>query len=231
MTYSSPCIVCMSVLYVGISISNTCLGRLFWLDDRSSSLKKAKRTKNMCKNDKTVGCECTNLFFPLNFISHHIHLLTMHYNSSREHILLLIHHFYFAWTEYSNKCHIMIQISNFESTAKQFGQMCQTVTEVEQSCKSHNASVQTSLNAPPRTEMCHLWTVHRGTLPSPGRTAGCQHKSPSPRGGVWHTGQMRHLAGENEHKDQDTVSHVKAGRGPRPGWPRDSSVNTNSNYC
>ena len=71
-----------------------------------------------------------------------IHLLTMHFNRSYEHILLLIHHFYFAWTEYSNRCHIIILISNIESTAKQFGQMCWTVTEVDQSCKSHNASVR-----------------------------------------------------------------------------------------
>ena len=53
----------------------------------------------------------TDVFFPQNFISHHIHLLTMHFNSFHEHIMLLIHHFYFVWTEYSNKCHIVIQIS------------------------------------------------------------------------------------------------------------------------
>ena len=109
----------------------------------------------------------------------------MHFKSSHEHILLLVHHFYFAWTEYSNKCHIIIQISNIESSAKQFGHMCQTVTEVDQSCKSNNASVR----HPPmhRSEQkCAISALNGAPRdvapPSPGGTAGCQYKSPSPRG-------------------------------------------------
>ena len=53
------------------------------------------------------------IFFPTNFISHNIHLLTMHFNSFHVNIMLLIHHFYFAWTECGNKCHIIIQIYTF----------------------------------------------------------------------------------------------------------------------
>ena len=143
---------------------------------------------------------------------------------------------------------------NIVSTAKQFGQICQTVIAVEQSCKSHNVSVRhPSMHcsehkcARLRSERCTA-----GRCPAiTGATAGCQYESPSPRGGAWRTGWRRHLAGENErkwpvsparcglrHSDgaarrrpaekprkwQDTVSHVKADRGQRPGLAATNAI-------
>ena len=107
---------------------------------------------------------------------------------------------------------------NNVSTAKQFGQFCQTIAAVVKSCKSHNASVR----HPPmhRSEQkCVHFRSERctaGRCPAiTGGTTGCQYKSPSPRGGVWRIGWRRHFPEENEHRWQDTVSHLKAGRGAR----------------
>ena len=93
--------------------------------------------------------------------------------------------------------------------------------------------------------------VRSGTLTW--REWGLWYESPPPRGGAWRNGWRRHLAGENEHKWpvssarcrlrhsarrrpaekprkwQDTMSLMKAGRGPRPGWPpRYCGVNTDT---
>ena len=101
----------------------------------------------MITSSQDVGWQLHLHFTLYNFyhktLFHIIYIFwQMHFNSFHEHIMLLMHHFYFAWTEYSKKCHIIIQISNTERTAKQFGQICQTVTAVDQSNKSHNASVR-----------------------------------------------------------------------------------------
>ena len=75
--------------------------------------------------DKAVFITCTlssNIIgdiFPVNeyFFFHKtlFHIIYIFwqciFNNFFEHIILLIHHVYFAWTEYSNTCHIIIQIS------------------------------------------------------------------------------------------------------------------------
>ena len=171
--------------------------------------------------------------------------------------------FYFVWTEYSNKCHIIIQIYIYiyiVSTAKQFGQICQTVAAVDQSCKP-DAFRQTSLNAPLRTEMCPspLWTVHRGTLhrhhrghrwlsvritPSARRRLAHRLKATS-HGIKWvqmasfsrkmsPSAFSRRCQAPPGGKIAQMARHGVTRKGwqvPRPGWtPRDSGVNTHTIY-
>ena len=106
------------------------------------------------------------IFFPQNFISHHIHLLTLHFNSFHEHIMLLIHHLYFVWTEYrtsviSSYKYIYCKYRKTIWTDLSNNNSSRPVLQIPQCIR------QTSLNAPLRTGMCPspLWTVHRGTLP------------------------------------------------------------------
>ena len=120
---------------------------------------------------------------------------------------------------------------------------------------------QTSLNAPLRTETCPspLWTVHRRTLPrhhrgyrwlsvriTPSARQRLAHRlKATSRGRKWaqmasfsrkmslsaFSRRCQALPGGETAQMEDTVSHVKAGRGPRPGWtPCDSSVNTDTIY-
>ena len=117
---------------------------------------------------------------------------------------------------------------------------------------SLNAPLRTEMCPPP------LWTVHRGTLPrhhwghrwlsiriTPSARRRLTHRlKATSRGRKWaqiisfsrkmspSAFSWRYQAppgGEKTRKWQDTVSHVKAGRGPRPGLtPGDSDVNTDA---
>ena len=78
--------------------------------------------------------------------------------------MLLIHHFYFVWTEYSNKCHIIIQIYIYCKYRKTIWTNLSNSNSSRPVLQIPQCIRQTSLNAPLRTEMCPspLWTVHRG---------------------------------------------------------------------
>ena len=107
-----------------------------------------------------------NHFFPQNFISHHIHLFTMHLNSflsklccwyiictlpGQNTVTSVISSYKYQYCKYHKT--ICTHLSNSNSS--------RPVLQIPQCIR------QTSLNAPLRTEMCPspLWMVHHGTLP------------------------------------------------------------------
>ena len=92
---------------------------------------------------------------------------------------------------------------NIISTAKQFGQICQTVIAVDQSCKSHNVSVRHPSMHRSEQKCAHLRSERCTAGRFPRHHRGHRWlsvESPPPRGGAWRTGWRRHLAGENERK-------------------------------
>ena len=95
------------VVYIFVTCCNISVLSHKWLSSvpgmRIITIGSIPLNLHICMGGKSAPCWNFIFFFsfPQNFISHHIHLLTMHFNSFHEHIMLLIHHSYFVWTEYS----------------------------------------------------------------------------------------------------------------------------------
>ena len=169
----------------------------------------------------------------------------MHFNSFHEHIMLLIQHFYFVWTEYSNKCHIIIHIYIYHKYRKTIWTDLSNSNSSRPVLQISQCIRQTSLNAPLRAEMCPspFWTVHRRTLPrhhwghrwlsiwitpSARRRLAPRLKVTS-RGGKWPqmvsfsrkmspSAFSRRCQAPPGGETAQMARHVKAGRWPRPGW-------------